>query len=132
MAGGATVSAGLTQARMGLYWFNPTTTQYELQAQTASDTTLFNASGPNTLYTRIFDTTGGFPSNYTLVAGQRYALGLHLLGTTPPTVLGALMSTSLVSLLEPRIASSRLFTGGLPNPMGSTSSTTNILWGRFS
>ena len=77
---GGTASSGLTLARFGLY--DETT----LLAQTASDTTLFNSA--STAYTRSFDTAGGFPATYNLVAGTRYGVGMIVVGTTPGTVVG--------------------------------------------
>jgi hypothetical protein len=78
MATAGTASSGLTLARMGLYTFDGTT--MTLVARTANDTTLFNAA--HTVFTRSFNTTGGYPSTYTLVAGERYAVGVCQTGST--------------------------------------------------
>lgn len=94
MASTATVSAGLTFARMCLYHVGRrynvtdyTESSFLPIARTASDTTLFNVA--NTLYQKNWDTTGGWPSAVRLVAGQRYAIGYMISGTTPPTVVSA-------------------------------------------
>jgi hypothetical protein len=76
-----TAGASLTLARMGLYTFDETTAV--LVARTANDTTLFNAA--NTVYTRSFDTTGGYPASYTLAAGTRYGVAVFSAGTTLPS-----------------------------------------------
>jgi lysophospholipase L1-like esterase len=97
MASTATVSAGLTLARYGLYHVGRTlTTDYtEISmlpiAHTANDTTLFNVA--NTLYQKSLDNTSGWPSSVRLVKGERYAVGYIIAGTTAPTVVsvGALM-----------------------------------------
>jgi hypothetical protein len=129
MHSGATASAGLSAARMGLYTFDGTIAT--LVAQTASDTTLFSAT--NVLYTRLFDTADGYPSSYTLVAGQRYALGFWMgTFTTSPTILGAVNLSSAINSLQPRISANNLYTVGLRPVINSFTATVNILWGRFS
>jgi len=72
VATGATDTGGTTVRRMGLFTVSGST--YTLVARTASDATLFNTS--NSIATRSFDTTGGYPASYTLVAGTTYAVGL--------------------------------------------------------
>lgn len=128
MHSGAIPSAGLSGARMGLYIVEENLAT--LVAQTASDTTLFNAT--NTLYTRLFDTANGYPSNYTLVAGQRYALGFWLAGTTMPTILGAVNLSAAINNLQPRLSGTSVFTGGFRTIISTYTATANILWGRFS
>jgi hypothetical protein len=98
-------SAGssLTLARMGLYTV-AANSDITLVARTANDTTLFTAI--NTIYTRSFDTTGGYPSTYTLVAGQRYAFGFVVTGTTMPSFSGANIQGTIAGL-SPKILSSR-------------------------
>ena len=61
-----TAASGTTLARIGLYTFDGTTVT--LVARTASDLTLLGTT--NTLYNRSLDVIGGYPANYTLVAGQ--------------------------------------------------------------
>jgi hypothetical protein len=95
---GAANSSGLTAARFGLYTFDGTTAT--LVARTASDTTIFNTA--NAVNTRSFATAGGYPATYDLVAGQRYACGLWMTGTTvgSPTSVSAI---SALYALTPRI-----------------------------
>lgn len=122
-------SAGLTLARMGLYTFDETT--FTLVARTASDTTLFNSI--NTVYTRVFDTTGGYPSSYTLQAGVRYALGVICVGTTMPEVASSLgLNSTIISNLAPRMRQVQSGQTDLVTPITSFGPTTNIPWGRLS
>ena len=91
---GNTASSGLTLARFGLYTFDETTAT--LVARTASDTSIFAAI--NTAYTRSLDSTGGYPSSYTLTAGVRYGVALILVGTTMGTLTGRQVGTGVESL----------------------------------
>lgn len=92
-------SATGLNARMGLYTV-ASNGSLTLVAQTASDSTLWIAA--NTQYTRSFDTTGGYPASYTLVAGTRYAAGYNLYASggtlTSPTIAGASIVGQLGSL----------------------------------
>jgi hypothetical protein len=92
---------------------------------------LFGTS--NTLYTRALSTTGGFPANYTLVAGTRYALGLLVVGSVPGTVYTAYnLIPAPLSALSPRITAA--VTGQTDLPTTATSFSTSVVgpWGRFS
>jgi hypothetical protein len=123
-----TASTGLTSARLGLYTFSGGTAT--LVARTAVDSTLFGTS--NTAYIRSFDTTGGFPSTYSLVAGTRYALGVIVVGSSPGTVYTAFnLIPSTLSALEPRMTAA--VTGQSDLPTTASSFTTSVLspWGRF-
>lgn len=93
--------AGLTLARMGLYTFDESVPSATLVARTANDTTLFNATF--TAYTRSFDTTGGYPASYTLVAGSRYGVAVFSTGTTVPNYAGKNCSNPVTNLF-PRTA----------------------------
>ena len=97
-------AAGLTLARMGIYTYTDGGTA-TLVARTASDTTLFAAT--NTTYTRALDTTGGYPSTYTLNAGTRYGVAYICVGTTQPQLVGRQVQTA-VSSLSPRLSGSSL------------------------
>jgi hypothetical protein len=125
---GSTASAGLTYAAVGLYTFDGTTAT--LVARTASDTTLFNSTF--TLYTRSFDTAGGFPATYELVAGQRYALGILITGTTAPTCVSGLFIPNTINALEPRLSGIATGQTELPDTRNTFTQTTTIPWGRFS
>lgn len=76
---GSPAWAGTTLARLGLYTVTSAGVA-TLVAATANDTTLFNTA--NTVYEKALDTAGGFPASYTLLAGQRYAIGVVGMGTT--------------------------------------------------
>jgi hypothetical protein len=128
IASGSRASAGLTLCRIGLYTYDFNTDECTLVARTASDTTLFNTI--NTLYTRSFNTTGGYPASYTLVAGQRYALGVIQVGTTTAFLLGASHS-SLMTGFDLRIAATSS-NADLPTTASSLSSTNaRLVYGRF-
>lgn len=78
MISGTTAAAGTaTLARLGLYTTDDAGNA-TLVARTADDITLFTST--STLYTRAFDTAGGFPATYDLVKGQRYAIGVIRVG----------------------------------------------------
>jgi len=94
------VAAGLTLARMGIYTYTEGGTA-TLVARTASDTSLFAAT--NTTYTRSLDTTGGYPSTYTLNAGTRYGVAYICVGTTQPQLVGRVVQTA-VGVLPPRLS----------------------------
>jgi hypothetical protein len=92
-----TAGVGTTLARMALFSV-ASNGNATLLARTASDTTL--AAATFTDYTKAFDTTGGYPANYALVAGTRYALGILLVGSsTAAQVYGASVSPSANSWL---------------------------------
>jgi hypothetical protein len=125
--GGSTASSGLTLARFGLY--DATT----LVARTANDTTLFNIA--STAETRSFDTTGGFPATFDLVAGTRYGVAMIVVGTTPGNQIGVThpAGTGLTFVgLTPRI-------GGITNSQSDFQTNTppvannvSYLWARLS
>jgi hypothetical protein len=127
MATNTTGSNGLTLARMGLYTFDGTTAT--LVARTASDTTLFNST--STLYTRSFDTTGGYPSSYTLTAGTRYALGVIQVGSTAASFAGVTGNT-LITSLAPRTVGSVSSQSDLLTTRNTFTAASQLLWGRFS
>lgn len=121
MASTATVSAGLTFAKMLLYHVGHrynitdyTEASYFPLAKTANDTTLFSVA--NTLYQRSWDTTGGWPSAVRLVKGQRYAVGYYISGTTAPTVV------SVAAFMRPQSNGSTVFpiTGGRFSGLNAT------------
>jgi hypothetical protein len=124
----ATVSAGLTLSRFGLYTFDGTTAT--LVARTNSTaTTTFNTA--NTVYPRSFDTTGGYPATYDLVAGNRYAIAVIGVGTTPGNIVG-LTGTTTVMALTPRLNGSLASQTDLPTSTSSFGSPTVLYWGRVS
>ena len=113
--GSTTASSGLTLARFGLY--DGTT----LLARTASDTTLFNTA--STVYTRSFDTAGGYPSSVNLVAGTRYAVGVIQVGTTMGSLQGSKATQQTLSL-SPQIMGRT--TGQTDLPTATPTATTNL------
>jgi hypothetical protein len=124
----STPASGLTLARFGLYSWDGTT--LTLLARSASDTSLFAAS--TTIYQRNFDTAGGFPSSYTLVAGTRYAVGVLLVGTTVGNLL-AYTTPNTLCALNPRTQIIKASLTDLPTTANSFSGTSDAFpWARLS
>jgi hypothetical protein len=81
----AVASSGLTLCQFGIYTRSGST--FTKVAETASDTTLFNAT--STKYTRALSNANGFPLTYALTAGSEYYVSLLQIGTTPGRQLAA-------------------------------------------
>jgi hypothetical protein len=125
-----TQTTGQSLVRFGLYTVDGSGNA-TLVARTASDTTIFSAV--NTVYTRAFNTTGGYPSSYTCVAGTRYAIGVVIVAATPGTVYTAFNSIpSALSTLSPRMTGLVAATSDLPTTASSYSTSTVGIWGRLS
>lgn len=93
---GATAAVTPTLIRWGLYSVSPTTGDLTLEASIPNDITLFAAAA--TAYTRSWS------APVSLVAGQRYAHGVVVVGSaTAPTLMGAVASGTLEPLEAPRI-----------------------------
>lgn len=126
MSCGTTAASGLTLARMGLCTYDETTAT--LVARTASDTTLFSST--RTLYTRSFDTTGGYPSTYTLTAGTRYGVVVLCVGTTMPA-LASIGGLAEVSALTPKLSAVRSSQSDLSTGTATNAQST-LIWARLS
>lgn len=122
----ATAASGLSLARMGLFTFDESTAT--LVARTASDTTLFTAT--RTVYTRSFNTTGGYPATYTLNAGTRYGVGVIAVGTTMPTLSGTTPPFEIATL-APKLSAARTGQSDL-GTLGSLGTTSAVPYARFS
>jgi len=120
-------NSGVTLARMGLYTFDGTTAT--LVARTASDTSLFNVA--NTLSTRSFNTTGGFPSTYNLVAGQRYALGVIQVASSVASFAG-ITTNALMSSSAPRMTGGANTQTDLVTSRDTFTNIQQLFWARFS
>jgi hypothetical protein len=81
---------------MGLYTWDDSANTGTLVARTANDTALFAVQ--TTSYAKSFDTTGGYPASYSLVAGTKYAIGFIVVGTTPPTISGITANNAIIIL----------------------------------
>jgi hypothetical protein len=124
-------ASGITNARMGLYTMD-NAGNGTLVARTAADPTLFSAA--NTSYTRVFDGTGGFPTSYTLVAGQRYAASFFITASAVGTTVGASVQQFL-GTQTPRTIGSRNGVSDLVATQGSSQyigNTSLAYWQRFS
>lgn len=129
VASSTLATTGTSLVRFGLYEVSGNTAT--LVARTSADPTIFATT--NTLYTRTFDTTGDFPSSYSLVAGTRYAIGLIVLASTPGNIQMAWSSVpGTLSTLSPRITGAVASQSDLPQSITSMSATTLSVWGRLS
>jgi hypothetical protein len=128
MGTAGTASAGLTLCRMGLY--TATDSGATLVARTDTDTTLFNSTF--TAYTRSFDTGGGYPATYDLVAGQRYAIAVIAVGTTMPAINVGTFIPNIVGSLTPRTGGIQTSQADLPASQGAFANSTVHIWGRLS
>jgi hypothetical protein len=130
VASASTQTTGQSLVRFGLYTIDGSGNA-TLVARTASDSTIFSAL--NTVYTRTFNTTGGYPSTYTLVAGTRYALGVVIVAATVGTVYTAFDNIPApLSTLAPRITGLVAATNDLPTSATTYSTSTVGIWGRLS
>jgi hypothetical protein len=124
-----TAATGAQTVRLGLYTFDGTTAT--LVARTDSDVTLLGTT--NTVFTRAFSTTGGYPSTYTLQAGTRYAIAVLYVGTTAPTVYTAFANIpAALSSLGPRLSGYVAAQTDLPTTSNSFTTTAIAPWGRLS
>jgi hypothetical protein len=130
---GGTDTGGTTVRRMGLFTFNTTNNTYALVARTASDATLWNTAG--TTYTRAFDTTGGYPSSYTLQAGTTYSLGIIAYNTggtfAAPALAGNAGLIASVYNLSPFMWGNTASQTDLPATGTSFTGTSNTFWARL-
>lgn len=129
-ASAGTAATSVTYAAMGLYTFDGTTAT--LVARTASDTTMFTSTFTN--YTRNFSTVGGFPADYVLTAGQRYALAVLVTttGTDPAVYINNGFIPNNLSVLDPRVTGVVLGQTSLPLTADSFTASSAAPWGRFS
>lgn len=127
---GSTVASGVTLVRFGLYTFDGTTAT--LVARTNNDSSRFTAS--NTVYTGALDSTGGYPTSYTLTAGSRYALGVVVVASSTPTLASVANGSAATAILaaSPRMAGFASATSDLPTTRNSFSGITHRYWGRLS
>jgi hypothetical protein len=119
-----------TAARMGLYSISGTTAT--LVAETADDPTLFSAGG--TAYTRSFDTARGLPATYNLIAGQRYAFAVIVVGTMGSFVGQFNNSTgvSATRTLSPILSQVYGSQTDLATPRTLSGGATTVIYGRVS
>lgn len=130
VASASTQTTGQSLVRFGLYTVDGSGNA-TLVARTASDSTIFSAL--NTVYTRTFSTTGGYPANYTLTAGTRYAIGVVVVAATVGTVYTAFNAIPApLSTLSPRVTGLVASTSDLPTSATSYSTSTVGIWARLS
>jgi hypothetical protein len=125
------LASGVTFARMGLYELSGDGLNTgTLLARTANDTTLFTAAG--TLYTRSFDTTGGYPASLTLVAGTRYGIAHVMLASTMGSRVTYLTVQSGIASTTPYLGTSLNSQTDLPTTATFSLRTVQQLWGKLS
>jgi hypothetical protein len=129
---GGTDSGGTTVRRFGIYTVTGTRT-YSLVARVASDATIGNTS--NTVYTRNLDTTGGYPSTYTLDAGTTYVLAVIAYNTggtyTSPQFVSSSTGQSSIAILASRMTDALSAQTDLPSSITGNSNTGLKFYGRF-
>lgn len=133
VATAGTDSGGTTVRRFGLYTVGASRA-YTLVARTASDATIGNTS--SSLNTRSFDTTGGYPSTYNIVAGTTYAIGVLCYNTggtfNSPTFVGLDQNNAIMATVTPRMMD--LVTGqtDVAGNVTGASNTSFAIWSRLS
>ena len=81
---GGTGASGLTLAQIGLFSVNPVTGTLTLVGETADLHAVFNSAGTYAALSETFTAVGG--GTFTPVVGQRYAIGILQVGTTPASL----------------------------------------------
>lgn len=129
-ASGSTVASGVTLVRFGLYTFDGTTAT--LVARTNNDASRFTVA--NTIYTGALDSTGGYPTSYTLTAGTRYAVGVVVVATSTPTLaaVGHGNASTAILAASPRMAGYAGSQSDLPTTRNAFSGITHRYWSRLS
>lgn len=123
------VGTAMTTARLGLYTYDDASGTAILVARTANDTSIFGTAA--TLQSRAFDTTGGYPATYTMVAGSAYAWAVVYVGTGLPFV-GGFSTIANLTFATPRAFGLLTSQTDLPGTTSSLAATTGAVWGRFS
>jgi hypothetical protein len=126
---GGSPASGVTLVRFGLYTFDGTTAT--LVARTNNDSSRFTVA--NTVYTGALDSTGGFPTSYNLVAGQRYAVAVVVVASTSGALLATNFgsSSTAVLALSPRVVGFANATSDLPATRTAFSGITHAYWSRL-
>jgi hypothetical protein len=131
LATGTTAAAGVTTIRAGLYEYDGT--EATLVARTANDVTMFTTA--NTTFTTEFSTGGGYPASYVLEAGQLYAIGVIIVASTTPSLVGTSTgstASAVMNSLTPRVSGAVSSQTDLPVTRSSFSNTSFIVWSRLS
>ena len=126
---GGSPASGVTLVRFGLYTFDGTTAT--LVARTNNDSSRFTVA--NTVYTGALDSTGGFPTSYNLIAGNRYAVAVVVVASTSGQLLSANYgsSSTAVLALSPRVVGYANATSDLPATRDAFSGITHAYWSRL-
>jgi hypothetical protein len=126
---GGQVGSGISLVRYGLYTFDGTTAT--LVARTNNDSSRFTVA--NTVYTAALDSTGGFPTSYNLIAGNRYAVAVVVVASTTPQLAASNFGSASTAImaLSPRIVGYASSTSDLPATRDSFSGITHAYWSRL-
>jgi hypothetical protein len=127
---GSTITTTTTLARFGIYTRSGTT--FTLVARTASDTTIFGSI--NTKYTRALNTTGGYPSTYTMTAGAEYFVSFIVVAGSVGGILtlGPRLATSANVATGPQQYSQTIQTDLAASSTGSLSTTAGGIYAEVS
>lgn len=126
---GSTVSTNVTFGKMGLYTVDSLDVA-TLVAKTALDTTLL--SQISTLYTRPFVAADSYPATYQLIAGQRYAVAIMIIGTVAGSVyMNHTSSPTMINSLPPRMSGAAGSQTDLPTVRSTYSNTVSSPWARL-
>ena len=126
----STAASTVTTARLGLYEITGESSA-TLIARTANDPTLFTSN--NTIYTRNFDTSDGYPASVNLVAGTTYAIAqITVASGGAGGRVSYVATTTNVNLLDPKSAAFLNGQSDLPLTTSSLSNSTIGIWGRLS
>lgn len=132
-----TATASLSLCRFALFTVSETITDsvtvttpsITMVARSASDTTIGNVA--NTIYTRTFATAGGYPSSYNIVGGNRYAVGLLIVGSTPGAWQAATVTSGSFMRLPPMATGAVTGLSDIPTSATSVSLGNFTLYGRL-
>jgi hypothetical protein len=135
---GGTATASLSLARFALFTVDETIIDsvtgtspiITMVARTANDTTI--GSTIQTIYSRVFAATGGYPASYNIVAGTRYAAGALVVGSTAGTWQAGTVSTGAITRLPPMAAGVVTGLSDLPTAATTVSNGNFVIYGRIS
>ena len=128
MASAGTATQNATLVKFGLYTFDGTTAT--LVAKTANDLSIFTT--PQTLSQRSFSSEGGHPTSFELVSGQRYAIAVLIVSSSPGNAyLNNPTLPIVLNTIEPRMSGMVTGQSDLPTTASSFTNTTLSFWGRL-
>ena len=129
MASAGSSTSGATLIRFGLYQFNGTTAT--LRAWTSNDPSIFSVA--QTVYQRNFSTDNGYPTSYLLQKGQRYAVAVIVIASSPGNAyLNSNAAPIAINTMDPRMTGLSAGHVDLQSTNASFSNTSTSFWARLS